>query len=103
MPPEARAWSRSTGFAGQAVSDLPPMHQIPAVKNRNPRENSNELLTRLIIVTDPADARIGIKAGQDGILKSFGRPGGKAAGQESTKANSSAMVRLAWQKRNGFK
>jgi hypothetical protein len=53
------------------------------VKNWNPREKLKRTVDQIIIVPDPADARIGMKAGQDGILKSFGGPGGKAAGQKS--------------------
>jgi hypothetical protein len=53
------------------------------VKNRNAREKFKRAVDQVIIVTDPANARIGIKAGNDWILKGFGRAGGKASGQES--------------------
>jgi hypothetical protein len=59
------------------------MHQVPAVKNRDPRKKLKRTVDQIIIVPDPADARIGMKTGNDGILKSFDGPGGKAAGQKS--------------------
>src|ERR1017187_3240074 len=66
-------------FAGQAVSELPPVHQVPAVKNRNARKKFKRAVDQVIIVTDPANAWVGVKAGEDGILKGFGGSGRKTS------------------------
>jgi hypothetical protein len=52
------------------------------VKNRNTREIFKRAVDQIIIIADPADARIGMKTGNDGILKSFALPGGKGGWQE---------------------
>jgi hypothetical protein len=44
------------------------MHQVPAVKNRNAGKKFKRAVDQVIIVTDPANAWIRIKAGDDWIL-----------------------------------
>ena len=70
---------RQLALSGQAVTDLAPVHEILAVVNGDPWKVLETTIDQVIVLTDAADARIGMKTGNDGI----GVFHGKRVGEES--------------------
>jgi hypothetical protein len=67
-------------FPRQDITDLPPVHQIPAVKNRDAGEVFKRTVDQVIILAHAANARVGMEPRDDGIGK---RVRGTKAGQRS--------------------
>ena len=55
-------------FPVQYISDLFPMDQIPAVKNRNSRKIGKCGIYQIIVLPHPADGRIGIKSRKNRVF-----------------------------------
>jgi hypothetical protein len=49
------------------MTELPPMHQIFAVKDRNTRKILEAARDQVIVRADSANARVGVEAGKDWI------------------------------------
>ena len=65
-------FQRELALSGQAMADLPPVHQVPAVKNRHPRKILKATGGKVEVIPDTADARVGIKARNNRIMEFHG-------------------------------
>jgi len=64
---------RELGRPGQAVSDLPPVHQVLAVKNGYTRKILKAAGNQIIILAYAAKAGIGMKARYYGVFVLHGQ------------------------------
>jgi len=56
------------GGTVQGVADLPPMDQVAAVMDRQPREVGEGRVHEVEVFPDPADGWIGVEAREDGVV-----------------------------------
>jgi hypothetical protein len=74
-PNPAGIWrflQRDLAFPGQAMTDLPPVDQVPAVKDRHPWKILKTAGGKIKTIPDTADAWVGIKTWNDRISEFHG-------------------------------